>query len=382
LQAVLDALLPVIPSKNESLLTEKEVTELIIRLDHEAFAVREEATGRILLEGRAYIDLIRAASEIGSTERRSRIRAILAAWSPPSSDQLAPYAAGFEKYLEGIKDAEACRLLAVRAVAVLEKGFPDDGQRKLLERVLGCVAARNHSAALDEVRPLIDHPDERAAVFVTSMIGSHRNIRSFPRVLFDALESERDEIVREAIRWSPNCWDISARDELRLHLLRIFRKQSEPIKFEVSFALMHDFHDDEAFQYLLEQTGNPDPKRARTAIYCVGDACNFNKPVTREILDRLAPHLNSADQELRRAAAEALGTYSGADVVRRLIPLLADQEAIIARAAARGIEDQRDKKMAIQLLHTATESDANAAVRAEASDLLWKLETKLQRTQK
>ena len=144
----------------------------------------------------------------------------------------------------------------------------------------------------------------------------------------------------------------------------------EKLKFEACFPLMRDFHDPRALSYLLAQVGSSDWKRAKTAIYWVGDASNSGKPVTPEILEKVGPLLESRDADRRRAAVHAVGTWRGAEVVKRLIPVLADENAIVAREAAWRLSKQADRKALKKLLAEAAEKNESEKVRAKAAEIL------------
>ncbi|MDK1032654.1 MAG: HEAT repeat domain-containing protein, partial [Planctomycetia bacterium] len=116
-----------------------------------------------------------------------------------------------------------------------------------------------------------------------------------------------------------------------------------------------------------------DPYRVRRSIGRIGDSCNSGKPAYPELLETLVPLLKSEDSGTGRAAADALRTYAGEEVVKNLIPLLGDQQNIIVTEASRNLLRQRDKAMLRRLLGEAAKINQSAVVRMQAAQLLKKL---------
>jgi len=212
------------------------------------------------------------------------------------------------------------------------------------------------------------------SVFVVRSIGAGRDNRFFPTLLIDALCSERAEVVEEAIKWSPDCWDSAKADLVHRCLKTIFAGQNENLKFQACFALMHGYGDRDAVAYLLSQTQSENRARAERAIGWIGDACNWGKPASPDLLQSLVPLLESKDDALRRAAADALGTYSGDAVITNLIRMLGDRVQIISSEARQNLLDQRDKAMVKRLLSETVRGGTNDVTASKVDELLKELD--------
>jgi len=373
---VLDRLFPETVSQTIVAESEDQIELWVAQLGDDEFDKREAATRNLIASAWPRRELVNKFIDSSDSEVRLRARYILDAWAPKSRDPWKTHLPGLPNYLLKIKDRERLELLAQRMVRVLERGMPIDDDRKLPELCLAAIGEGGNEASCELLQPLLKHQDVAVAVLVAEEIGSHRDSRFFPRLLIQALEDERDEVARAALDWSTSCWDEERAPLVQKAIRRLFDKRSETLKFHASFALMHNYDDAEALAYLLEQTRSQDKQRAYTAISWIGDSCNYQKPVSQAILDRLSPHLISTNDTLRRAASDALGTYGGEDVVRRLIPMLGDSKKIIADEAQRKLPDQKDKKMLRRQLEEAAKNDPNAEVRSRSRQLLARMTAK------
>jgi HEAT repeat protein len=153
-------------------------------------------------------------------------------------------------------------------------------------------------------------------------------------------------------------------------LRRVFDRRKEPLKFQAAAPLMHQFQDADAQAYLLAQTKSQDTGRAYQAITMLAAEEQTARPPTKAILDHLTPHLQSTNTEFRRAAVRSLATYSGEEVVQRLIPLLGDLTPIIIEEAKLGLREQQDQKLVRRLLTEAAANHADPKVRSRAKELL------------
>jgi HEAT repeat protein len=369
LEAVLDRLLPDTAGPDKPP-PEEHLRELVRQLGDTEFDVREKATRELASYGVRAREHVRKAARSDDIEVRRRAEGILEEWKPIDPGR---YHRGFFRYAAGIKDRDRLALLARRTAVALAGEMPGENRLLLLKTSAGLVARSGQDDLCDPFRPLVKHPDHRVAVALIQTIGMHKPQTSFPQVLFDALESDREAVVYAAIDWSPNCWDEKKAPEVRKRLRKIFEKGPERLKFQASFVLMHSHADAEAHRYLLEQTASKDAERARCALCWIGDSCNVGKPATRALLERLDPLLASKDAGMRRDAARALGVYAGEEVIRRLIPLLGEEDQTITAAAACGLRDQTDQTLLRRMLRDAADKHANSAVRAAAADVLAKL---------
>jgi HEAT repeat protein len=375
MSALLDRLLPdTVPAPKDDL--QKIVPGLIGQLSHENFDTREQATLRLIAIGRGHRAAITEATRSTDPEVRQRAQRILAAWEGIKPLELGGYTQAFSVYLQGIKDRERLDLLAERTVTAFQRGMPEGDRREVLRLAVAAVARGGDDKRCDRFRPLLQHADVRVPALVVNTVGGCKeNSSFFPRLLLDALDCERPEVVQVAILWAPDP-PLRVRAEVRRLLVHIFTHGSEPLKFEACFPLMHTFRDEAAYRYLMEQAQNKDPERARIAMCWLGDSRNWGRPVTPELLDKLVPHLKSTNLELRRAAACALGTYRGEKVIQNLVPLLADPEAIVVQEVSNALQDQAQthKATLIRCLEGVVREHVNPLIRTRAKELLDKVE--------
>lgn len=376
LSLVLDRLFPETASQPVAAIPEEQIKLWIHQLGDDDFERREAATRNLIANAWFARELVKRSIDTSDTEVRQRIRFILDSWVPKSRERWKPHLEGLSNYLLKIKDLERLDLLAQRVTQVLDRGVPMGDDRKLPRLCLAAIAKGARDESCELLRPLLKHDDVAIAVIVAEEVGSQRDIRFFPQLLVDALQDDRDEVADAALDWAPNCWDEKRAPLVQKAIRRLFDERSEKLKFHACFTLMHDYHDPDAIVYLLEQTKSDDEKRAFTAISWIGDACNWQTPVTKSILDHLTPHLTSNNDTLRRAASAALGTYRGEEVVRVLIPMLGDATRIIAEEAQRNLPNQKDKEMLRRQLADAVENSPNSNVRSRCQQLLAKLKAK------
>jgi hypothetical protein len=275
--------------------------------------------------------------------------------------------------IDTLDDPQVVGAILDRVITVLQSG-----RRLTATAIVGGAlrksAQTGNDGIISRLTPLLDCADASVSVFVVRSVGSGRDNRFFPALLLDALHSDRAEVVEEAIRWSPNCWD-SAKSELVHRCLQtIFAGQNENLRFQACFPLMHGYGDRDAVAYLLSQTQSRDRARAERAIGWIGDACNSGKPASPELLQCLVPLLESNDSALRRVAADALGTYSGESVITNLIRMLGDGEQTISSEARRKLLDQRDKAMLKRLLSETAVGGTNEVIASKARELLKELD--------
>lgn len=378
LRALLDTFLPesAEPVKIQEV-REEEVRMLLSRLSHDEFRVRQDATEKLIATARACRDLVVKATQNEDPEVRFRAERILMAWAPKEAESTQRYLAAWWVYLEGIKDSDRLDMLARRTVAAFNLDLSNDERLNFLRLCVAGVAQGGDHPSCDLLRPLVKHPDAKIATLVVETVGGYKgDNRFFPQLLVDALGDGRDEVVLAAISKAPNCWDQSRKQEVRTALEKIFESRSEPLKFQACFPLMHDYHEPRAISYLLAQVESTDTGRRKRALSWLGDACNSGRPATAEILGKLVPLLESRSNQMRHDVAEALGTYAGEEVVKSLLPLLADPQPVVVEAAARGLKGQRDKAMVCRLLEEAAENGSNMTLRGRAREIAAELQKK------
>jgi tetratricopeptide (TPR) repeat protein len=268
-------------------------------------------------------------------------------------------------------------VIAERVLVLLQQNAPDIYHDNSAYWMLYALGKSGDDRYSEMLLPLLDHPEPRIATLVVKGLGGGREGGYVPPLLLKALESERPEVVQQAIGCSTSCWDKKRGPEVHRLLRTIFEGRNEALKFHACFPLMHDYRDKEAVSYLLTQTQSEDRKRARRAIGWIGDACNSSTPVYPELLEKLEPHLTSDDDKLRRAAVYALGTYQGEAVIRHLIAALADAQHAVAQGARGGlVHKQRDLDTVTRLVNEALEHETRDGVKQRLREILYDIEQK------
>ena len=380
LEALLDHLLPdTIPVEPASV-SQAQAQQWLEQLGDEDYRTREDATQKLISLGESFKALVKKALDDEDIEIRTRAQLILSTWEAarqnPESRNVGIYSGAFGVYVDGITDPECLRELARRVRRGVKCGLPaTKGELRLFEHCLRVVAESGDDATCNILTPLLEHEDPAVAVWVVKQVGAYSDNNYFPELLLVALASDVEDIVSEAISWTPNCWDEDRAPLVVRHLTRIFEGDNETLKFKACFPLMHGHHDRRAVAYLIEQTQSADPVRARRAISWLGDSCNHRKKAYPALLEALVPLLSCKDPVTRRTAADALGTYLGEEVVKQLIPLLADDENIIVMETRQNLLEQKDKVMLRRLLAQAQTESPNPLVRERAAALLKALDS-------
>jgi len=373
LSAVLDRLLPDTARPGAVDVADETVERIIARLGDERFPVRESATRDLVELGRAARPHLIEAAGHSDAEISWRARSILRKWEIEVKEDKSRFAAGFEVYCEGIQDERRIEELAKRARRVLESGAPNGARRQIVTACMGAVARHGDDRYTDLFRPLLEHEDVQVPVLVVRAVGAAARNRDCPALLLAALEEERRETVVEAMHWAPYCGDGPHRSDVRRLLVAIFEGDDEALKFQVSFPLMSVFDDLPAAEYLFAQLGSKDERRRSDAFDWIGDSSNFGKPASAKLLDAVGPLLESPDHRIRRRALRTLAIYSGEEVVRRLIPMLADPNASIADEVVPRLQHQTDKEMLRRVLAEAAEN-GDEKIRTKAAKVLEKLD--------
>jgi hypothetical protein len=377
LSAVLDHLLPdsAAPPPPPSGPPEDEIRRLIAELDADDFATREAATAELIAKARGRRALVEAAAHSDALEVRMRIERVLASWESRPAARLSAYLSGFWKYVEGLSDPASLELLARRTVKVLEAGMPESDRLHLVRLCIAGVAHGRDHASCEVLRPLVRHADSRVAALVAETVGAYKTDPQFlPALLIDALHSDQKNVVEAGLRFVLGCQDERRRPAVERALRKIFAGPDAALKFQACLPLMRDFHDPEAWLYVLEQTASPDAARVRTALNWIGDSRHSGQPLDARLVKALPAHLSARDPVQRRAAAMALATFSGETAVRLLVRLLADEEETVVRAADAGLLAQPDRALVRRILSEAAAGPHELA-RTRARTLLAKIES-------
>ena len=376
LSAVMDRLFPESIVCGGSGLTEEQVKTLIEKMGDDDIQVRESATDRLLKAGKSIaLDLLNATKH-RDLEIQLRTSRIVQSWRSGSTGSVRKYLPGFVAYVRTLKDGDLLRELAVRTRTILLGGVPDDPKLSMIRTCLEAIGRSRDDRTCNLLEALLMHPDPSVPSQVIRSLASSAYGGWFPSLLVEALKSRRGPVVKEAIAWSTKCHDPTHRAEVKHLLVGIFEGNNDPLKFQASFTLMHTFQYRPAVDYLVTQTRSPDKKRVYIAISWIGDACNWGKPATPEILKHVVPYLSSEDGALRRAAADALATYSGEEVVKHLVPMLGDELSIIVREVSSKLSRHRDKEMVRRFLSEAAKHAKSLKVKLGAQELLRKIDQK------
>lgn len=375
LNLLLDRLFPeTVPKPVDAVPEEAETRGLIEQLADDDYAVRENATTRLTAIGRPRRELLLAAAESDDAEVRLRIRRILAAWEVRGPGLVEASLSAFWKYAEGLKDAGEHELLARRAVAVLEREFPEGPKLHLTRLVIAGVAKGGSDSACEILRPLVANPDPRVARFVTETVGAYKaNDGFYPALLLDALGNSNEEVVQSAIRWSESCRGTKSADAVRSALKKVFESDRSALKFQAASPLTREFDDPDAWSYTIAQCRSPDPLRSAAAQARLADAKHSPRPLPADVAAKIEPYLQSEHLVERWGAAKIFAIHDGPEVTRRLIPLLGDEASSVADEAERGLVKQSPREQTREALAAAAKSHANPAVRLRAAAVLNKL---------
>jgi hypothetical protein len=375
LSLLLDRLFPeTAPKPVDALPEEDEIRRLIEQLGADDYASRENATTRLTAIGRPRRELLLAAAQSDDAEVRLRAGRILAAWEVRGPGLVEASLSGFWKYAEGLKDARQHELLARRAVAVLEREFPEGPKLHLTRLVIAGVAKGGSDSACDILRPLVASKDRRVAKFVTETVGAYRaKDANYPALLLDALGSSDEEVVQAAIRWSESCRSAERAAEVRAALTKVFQSDNAALKFQAASPLTREFDDPDAWSYTIAQCRSPDPLRSAAAQSRLADAKHAPRPLPAEVAAKLEPYFQSKHLVERWGAAKVVAIHDGPEVTERLIPLLGDEASSVADEAERGLAKQSRRDETREALSAAAKSHANSAVRLRAVAVLDKL---------
>lgn len=372
LRALLDRLFPESAAGESHLLSTLIAGRLILQLGDPDFSAREQAESELKALGPGVRSIVVSAVQNPNPEIGVRAGRILRSGNRPfnTSGIESRFLMNFRQYTDAIRDRPRAVVLARRTDAVLRLGLPKELQLHLLRLCIGPVVRTDDDALNEVYRPFVEHTDPEIRKFIVEAIGgAWLNGRS-PLLLLDALESPHENVVQAALAYCPNCRDKERAPEVRRRLTIIFNGTNEKLKLQACFPLMHDFQDADAFRHLLELARGGDGR----AIAWIGDTCNWGRPAPRDLLDAIVPHLTAKDKELRRATSGALGTYSGEEVVRLLIIMLADEERIIAEEAAENLVSQKHLIPVRKQAGEAAKTHPDRKVRALAAEVLKRLD--------
>ncbi|HUU30840.1 MAG TPA: HEAT repeat domain-containing protein [Phycisphaerae bacterium] len=372
----LEVLLDVFWPESSPASDRRAVAALVRDLDSDDYATCRRAAQRLYDLGSGNHLRLQQAAQGAGPAVVMWLTYVRDAWRYSPMPEPESYQRHLSERMAGIEDPRLLNVLLGRAQAILKRAPLDGIQEHAAEALLVPLAKSGDDRFSAVLAPYLREPDARVAVLVTRAMASGRGNTYCPPLLLEALRSDRPEVVHEALRWTPNVWDDRRRGEVHRLLRRIFEGQDEPLKFEACFPLMHGYQDKDARAFLIRQTHSPNRERARTAIVWLGDAVNTGRRPEPELIEGLVPYLESEDAAFRREAADTLGTYAGEEIVRLLVPLLADKEQVIVDETSRHLLDQRDKAMLRRVLAEARDAAAPGPLRDRIAQVLGKVPEK------
>ena len=378
LVAVLDELLPDTAAPSQLRASPGDVQRIIARLGDDSARIREAATKELFALGPAAAPWVQAAAKDADAEIGWRAMRVLRAWESRKWEDKTPYVGGFAVYAAGIHDDARLRELVRRTSAALETGVPEGGRYAILEICVRAIGNSTKDEYVDLMRPLLKHNDVQVAVLVTQWVGestaSYPGAKFCPALLLDALQSDREEVALSAVHWAGNCGETPRKAEVERLLVALFDGKNENLKFQACAPLIRNYHHCAALDYLLQQAKGADLNRRYAALSWLSSPSQNAAP-DKKLLDALAELLKSSDGHTRYMAVLALSSYSGEEVVKLLLPMLADTYNVIPNELGNRLQQQPDKAMLRRLL-TAFKDDSGQKekVRQQAAAILQDLE--------
>jgi len=378
LSAVLDELLPETAKVPETDVPDEQVVKLIEQLGDDNYRVRQTAAEGLYQLGPGIQKYLVEATRHTDAEIAWQARRILRKWTQEKSGDKSRYLSAFSVYARTIRDPERLEELTRRTVMAMQQGVSGastaNGSRSLiLQQCLIAIAGSRNEQYIDQFTPLLKHRDVRVAVMVTQSVGSSASGNFCPKLLIDALQAKRPEIVSAAIGRTQNCGSGPHKEQVKQLLLSIFQGDNASLKLEATLPLLYAFDYTQARDYLLEQMQKGNREHQYRALSYLGSSRYRGKPADEKLLEAVLPLLQSKDNNIRRMASRTLGVYSGEEVVKNLIPLLVDKYSAIQKDVQKNLLQQSDKKMLRRLVAAAAEEHKDEKVQKAAANLLEEL---------
>jgi len=187
------------------------------------------------------------------------------------------------------------------------------------------------------------------------------------------MRSDRMEVASAALNYAQNLRENPRSAEIKQTLVGILEGNDTNLQLQASSPLWHAFRYPQALDFLLELAKGADKNLRYQALSRLMNNYGHDKPAEPRLVKAVAPLLKDEDDNTRRMAALALSTYDGEEVVRSLIPLLADKYSIIPQELSGRLLEQSDKDMLRRLLTAAANTESSGEVRKAAAAVLEKL---------
>jgi len=319
-----------------------------------SFGFRRRAARDVLIaSGRPFAELVCKAASTGDKPTRQEAQAILDAWQKDDVwlfENGSKLCEGLERYMESLSGSDTYSELARRSTCGLLRGLEkNSSKRRVIELCLLQVARSQEDAVHALLLPLLELEDSAPAVFAMKTIAGRTGNDYISALHMGALRSGRRDLIKCAFRSMPcPIWDKKNREEVGDAYRRIFSGKDQAWSFDddqawmrlSAFVAARDFKIEEAKQYLLRKTADPDKQLALSSIRSLGDTYYMRTPVYPELLEALSPHLKSEDPVFRQKAVNTLGAYKGDEVLEWLVILLQDPDQSVFQEAGQRLLDQ------------------------------------------
>jgi hypothetical protein len=379
LKQLFDKLFPQLQEAVGKALSPEEAAGLVVQLGAEKFLHRKAATEKLSGEaGEVGRPLVEKAARDEDPEVNFRAKKVLAVWAERNRARnqvnYSNYRRALEKYLACKHDESVLIEMAKLTRRVLECGPLRQGQRELRHFVLRAVTRSGKDKITDLLTPLLKHPSDSIATWVTESVCVRIDIEYVPRLLLEALKSDRECVVMAALY---RVVLVGSADQAKAPTVKklttaIFNGDNEKLKLQSCYPMAYCYREQEAYDYLLAQTKSEDASRAYRALSLLASVASSWK-MTPEFLAHVGPLLQSKDRNVRKCAVYALCVYKGAQIVDLLIPSLGDPDERTRIEVQRWLPRQTDRKMLKEKLAAAIKDSKNEILVKDAKAVLEKL---------
>jgi len=374
LRAVLDELLPETTEPTELTASREEVAKLIEKLGDPRYQTRRAATLALLRLGRGAEPQLSAAARAPDPEISWRARRILRHWEDRQTEDKSRYLPALAVDLSGVDDEPRLRELLRRTKLAFDSELRDPKRQQILRQCIVPLARSGKDEYLEPFVPLLKQDDVKTAVLVVGAVGEGCRGGRFPKLLVEALRSDRPEVATAAIYHVRASTDESRREELERLLLDVFHRQDDRLKLHAATVLLHKYGSAEARDYLLTKADGADRNAKYQALSALAVTDNSGEEIDGRVLEVLRRQLRSEESTTRRLAARALAGYRGEEVLGSLIPLLVDEQRSTAAYVRQALLVHPDKKALRERLQVASKNQKNEKLRTAAEELLKSLD--------